>query len=226
MLVCPESNHSLSMHVNQLFLTGGSGGLGRAIIDEFTCSNWKITAPNRFDLDLLKKRNPTITPQPVDLLVCADGLVRDKRILDVSDTDWDEIYAVNYQAAADCSTVFLPAMIEKGGGHILFISSYSAIHPPIGQVAYATAKAALIGLTTDLARQNGPFGIRVNCILPGYMETKMTQNVTQRRKAQILADHSLGRLNTPKKVSGFIRYLHEELTETSGQVFQLDNRPT
>ncbi|MBJ7256537.1 MAG: SDR family oxidoreductase, partial [Akkermansiaceae bacterium] len=114
--------------MNQLFLTGGSGGLGRAIIDEFTRPNWKITAPDRFDLDLLKKINPTITPQPVDLLVCAAGLVRDKRILDVSDTDWDEIYAVNYQAAADCSAAFLPIMIEQGGGHILFISSYSAIH--------------------------------------------------------------------------------------------------
>jgi len=214
------------MYVNQIFLTGGSGGLGRAIVDEFTRPDWNITAPDRLDLDLLKKINPAITPQPVDLLVCAAGLVRDKRMSEISDTDWDEIYAVNYQAAADCSAAFLPFMIEQGGGHIIFISSYSAIHPPIGQLAYATAKAALIGLTTDMARQNGQFGIRVNCILPGYMETKMTQTVTERRKAQVLADHTLGRFNSPKKVSGFIRYLHENLTETSGQIFQLDSRPT
>jgi 3-oxoacyl-[acyl-carrier protein] reductase len=115
-------------------------------------------------------------------------------------------------------------MIARGHGHIIFISSRSAKHPPIGQAAYATAKAALLGLTADLASRHGPSNIRVNTVLPGFMETRMTENITQTRRQQVLADHSLGRFNTCRQTAAFIRFLHHELPHTSGQVFQLDSR--
>ena len=115
-------------------------------------------------------------------------------------------------------------MIQQGNGHIVFISSYSALHPPLGQLAYATAKAALLGLTQSLARENGHHGIRVNAVLPGFLETRMTELVSEKRKIEILANHTLGRFNTPVEVAKFIRYLHQDLCHTSGQVFQLDSR--
>jgi 3-oxoacyl-[acyl-carrier protein] reductase len=212
--------------VNQLFITGGSGGLGQAIQAEFDSPGWQITAPRREILDLktFEHLESVLNLRPIDLFVFAAGITRDAPLTRIRESDWDEVYSVNYKAASACVKAVLPGMIEQGRGHIILISSYSAIHPPIGQVAYATAKAALLGLTTALAAENGVHGIRVNAILPGFLETRMTETVSIQRKKEILATHALGRFNTPHRVAGFIRFLHEELTETSGQVFQLDSR--
>lgn len=212
--------------MKHLVVTGGSGGLAQAIVSAFTASEWKISAPNHGELDVTDSSAITqfFESTTVDLLVCAAGATRDERLLSMDESTWDEVLAVNYQGAAACARAALPRMIEQRNGHIVFISSYSAIHPPLGQAAYATAKAALLGLTESLARQAGAQGIRVNAILPGFLETGMTRSVTPKRKAEILTSHSLGRLNTPPAVAEFIRYLHESLPHTSGQTFQLDSR--
>lgn len=92
-------------------------------------------------------------------------------------------------------------------------------------MAYATAKAALLGLTTALADEHGPSGLRVNAILPGFLETKMTRAVSGKRKSEVLENHALGRFNTPDAVAAFIFHLQEDLPHTSGRIFQLDSRP-
>ncbi|HEX7261782.1 MAG TPA: SDR family oxidoreductase [Luteolibacter sp.] len=211
--------------MNHLILTGGGGGgLGQAVQREF--SGWDVVAPSRDELDVtvpIAVRD-FFKSRQVDLLVCGAGMIRDAPLAKTDESAWDEIFAVNYHGAAACAAAALPQMIAQGSGHVVFISSQSAIRPPIGQAAYAAAKAALIGLTSSLARENGPCGIRVNVILPGFLETRMTENVSARRRAQVLSDHALGRFNTPAAVAKFIRYLHEELPHTSGQTFQLDSR--
>lgn len=212
--------------VNHLVVTGGSGGLGKAIIEVFAAASWQIAAPGRAALDLTDRVGIAgyFESRPVDLLICAAGITRDMPLARLDESAWDEVVAVNYQAAATCAAAVLPGMIVRGSGHIVFVSSRSALHPPTGQVAYAAAKAALLGLTASLARANGRHGIRVNAILPGFLETRMTESVTARRKAEILGEHVLGRFNTPDKVAKFIHHLHEDLPHTSGQVFQLDSR--
>lgn len=222
-----KESGSLCRNVNRLVITGGRGGLGRAVIQVFTSPDWEIFAPDRESLDLLVPNsiNSVLGSVAADLLVCAAGTIRDAPLGRMDESTWDDVFAVNYNAAAACAAAVLPGMIERGGGHIVFISSYSALHPPVGQAAYATAKAALLGLTASLARKNGRYGVRVNAILPGFLETGMTRTVSNYRKAEILGDHVLGRFNTPEAVAKFIRFLHEQLSETSGQVFQLDSRP-
>ncbi len=212
--------------MNHLVITGGSGGLGQALIQTFTLPDWEIEAPDRTSLELTDSQqiHSWLIARPVDLIVCAAGVTRDAVLARTGESDWDHVFSVNFQSAADCAQAALPGMIARGRGHIIFISSYSALHPPIGQVAYTTAKAALLGLTISLAAQHGRHGIRVNAILPGFLETRMTETVSISRKNEILADHTLGRFNTPEAVAKFIRYLHEQLPATSGQIFQLDNR--
>ena len=160
----------------------------------------------------------------VDLLVCAAGVTHDVPIARLSEESWDHVMAVNYHGAKNCAESALPSMIARGSGSIIFISSYSALHPPVGQAAYAVAKAALLGLTKDLARRWGIHGIRVNAILPGFIETRMTDGVSLQRRTEILADHALGRYNTPASAADFIRHLQERMPHTSGQYFQLDSR--
>ncbi len=217
---------SLFTCVDQLFITGGSGGLGRAIVDAFTGSRWEITAPSRQELDVrnLEAIQGYLTSKSVDLLVCAAGITADMPLLRLDEGKWADVLEVNYQAAANCAAAVLPQMIAQGSGHIVFISSFAARHPAVGQSAYATAKAALLGLTSSLAQRYGCQGIRVNTVLPGFLETRMTGNVTVKRKSEILDDHTLGRFNTPQAAAKFIRCLHEDLPYTSGQVFQLDSR--
>ncbi|MES2437701.1 MAG: SDR family NAD(P)-dependent oxidoreductase [Verrucomicrobiota bacterium] len=212
--------------MNHLVITGGSGGLGRALTGAFSDACWKVTAPGHAELDVSSPASIRrgLPPSPVDLLVCTAGITRDAPLGRLEEEEWDEVLAVNYQGAADCAAAVLPGMMGRGCGHVVFISSHSALHPPVGQVAYAAAKAALLGLTRSLAVEYGRHGIRVNAVLPGFLETPMTAGLSARRKAEVLAAHSLGGFNTPPSVAKFIRHLHEELPHTSGQVFQLDSR--
>ena len=212
--------------MKQLVITGASGGLGCAIVKAFAGPAWKIDAPTHDELDVSDPDSVStyFDQRPVDLLICAAGIIRDVSLAHLSESAWDEVFAVNYSGAAAAARAALPSMRAQGRGHVIFISSQSAIHPPAGQVAYATAKAALLGLTKSLALQNGANGIRVNVILPGFLMTAMTVGLSQKRRAQILADHSLEEFNTPERVAKFIRHLQTELPHTSGQLFQLDSR--
>jgi 3-oxoacyl-[acyl-carrier protein] reductase len=210
----------------QAVITGGEGSLAQAVVCALQDPGWEILAPGRAMLDVRDQdavSNYFQVHRP-ELLVCAAGITRDAPIVKTSEQDWDEVFEVNFTAAAACARAAMAGMIENGCGHIIFISSYSALHPPVGQLAYATAKAALSGLAVALANQHGPENIRVNCLLPGFMETRITVGVSDRRREAILADHALKRYNTVAEVGKFIRHLHHELPHTSGQIFQLDSR--
>ncbi|MEI6654701.1 MAG: SDR family NAD(P)-dependent oxidoreductase [Verrucomicrobiota bacterium] len=212
--------------MNHLVITGGSGGLGRALVTAFQSPLWRIAAPGRHELDVTDAAavRAYFHGRVVDLLICAAGITGDAPLVRLEARVWDEVLAVNLGGAAACAAAVLPGMMARGSGHLMFISSFSALHPPPGQAAYATAKASLLGLTHDLARRHGRHGVRANAILPGFLATPMTRPVTAKRRAQILAEHSLGVFNTPSAVAAFMHHLHHQLPHTSGQVFQLDSR--
>jgi len=207
-------------------ITGGSGTLGSAVADSLRADGWVVDAPGSGDLDVRSEDEVRayFADRVPDLLVCAAGVIRDARLARLTGKAWDEVWSVNFQGALACARAVIPGMERRGGGHVVFISSYSAISPPVGQAAYAAAKAAVLGLTRDLARQHGSGNVRVNAVLPGFLETRMTAEVSEPRRAAVLAEHSLGRFNTCEAVAGFIRHLHGQLPHTSGQVFQLDSR--
>lgn len=217
----------MSDFIHEATITGGSGGVGAALVDLLRSDGWKVHAPSHETMnvrDARAVRNFMDATNP-ELLVCAAGITRDEVLPKLTESAWQETWEVNFRGALDCARAVLPGMIRRGAGHVVFLSSHSAIHPPAGQAAYAAAKAALMGLTADLASLHGPSNIRVNAILPGFLETRMTAAVTPKRRAQVLQDHVLGRFNTCREVAAFIRFLHLELPHTSGQVFQLDSRP-
>jgi 3-oxoacyl-[acyl-carrier protein] reductase len=212
--------------MSQIIITGGNGGLARAIAARFADGGWQVDAPGRTALDVtdtasVKSYFATRTP---DLLVCNAGVIRDKPLARLTNSDWQDVIDVNFHGARRCAAACLDAMAARGGGHVVFISSFSALHPPAGQSAYAAAKAALIGLAQGLATEVGAHGVRLNVVLPGFLETPMTHAVSAARRAEILASHTLGRFNTPQAVAAFLWHLHHDLPHTSGQVFQLDSR--
>lgn len=212
--------------LKRVVITGGTGGLGKAIALEFSANGWDTVALGRNDLELAHGKSVTrfFENTVCDLLVCCAGMIRDAPLSRMDEERWDDVLAVNYEAAARCAAAAIPGMLTKGRGHVIFVSSYAALHPAIGQAAYAAAKAALHGLARDLAERHGRAGLRFNVILPGFLETTMTEVVSDQRKEAIRGAHCLGRFNTVSVAAGFVRFLEEKLPSTSGQVFSLDSR--
>lgn len=207
-------------------ITGGTGSLGRALAEALQQDGYTVASPGSKELDVRDKDSVEkyFHERHVDLLICAAGITRDAPLARLSEQSWDDVWNVNYEGSLACAEAVLPDMSARELGHIVFISSFSALHPPSGQTAYASAKAALLGLVSDLAVRHGPSNIRVNAVLPGFLETAMTSSVTEERRAEVLDMHTLGRFNTCESVAKFIRFLHQEMLYTSGQVFQLDSR--
>jgi 3-oxoacyl-[acyl-carrier protein] reductase len=185
-----------------------------------------VLAPGRCELDVadaecIRKFFRNRTP---DLVVCNAGITRDSPLARLDESSWNEVMSVNLRGAALCAAAASRPMVRSKSGHIVFLSSHSALHPPVGQAAYAAAKAGLLGLTKSLARELGKGGVRVNAVLPGFLETPMTAKLPSSRCERVRQDHVLGRFNTPAAVAEFLVHLHSRLPHTSGQVFQLDSR--
>lgn len=210
----------------QVVITGGQGGLARALDAAFSGAGLEVHAPGRADLDVTDE--PAVREyfrhRSPELLVCNAGIIRDAPLAKLREEDWDQVLAVNLRGAASCAASATKSMLRARSGHIVFISSYSALRPPVGQAAYAAAKAGLIGLGKSLAKELGSAGIRVNVVLPGFLETRMTEAVSPERRDEVKSQHALGRFNTPEAVAAFLLTLHLHLPHTSGQVFQLDSR--
>ena len=213
--------------LKRAIITGGTGGLGSAIAVKFRGEGWEVLCLGRKDLDLTDREVVTryFSGTECDLLVCAAGIIRDQPVSRMEESEWDDVFAVNFSAAARCAEAALPGMAARGSGHVVFISSYAAVHPAVGQAAYATAKAALLGLAKDLAGKYGGSGVRVNAVLPGFLETPMTEAVTAKRKEIVRKLHMLGEFNTVAAAADFICFLEERMPHTSGQSFSLDSRP-
>jgi 3-oxoacyl-[acyl-carrier protein] reductase len=212
--------------LKRIVISGGTGGLGKAIAIEFAGKGWDVVALGRHDLDLADSNAAArfFETNACDLLVCCAGIIRDVPLSQMEEKQWDDVFAVNFKAAARCATEAVPIMLAKGRGHVIFVSSYAALHPAVGQAAYATAKAALHGLAREMAETHGRDGLRFNVVMPGFLETPMTELLSEKRKEVIRGAHCLDHFNTVSVVAGFIRFLEEELPFTSGQVFSLDSR--
>ncbi len=209
-------------------ITGGQGSLAQtiaAILQEKEPS-WTISCPSRQELDVtqLSSLQEYFIDHPCDLLIAAAGEIADQPLAKISSQTWDQLLQSNLRGAAFAAKLASKSMLKKRQGHIIFLTSYSAVQPPVGQIAYASAKAGLIGLTKSLAQEWGRANIRVNAIMPGFLDNRMTSAVAESRKKQVLQSHTLGRFNTEEAVATFIYCLHTELIHTSGQIFNLDSR--
>ncbi len=209
-------------------ITGGDGDLAVAIREELEACKMRVHAPAHAMLDVARAASIDAGIKDLarlDLLVSSAGLLIDKSMTAMSAVDFSAVLEVNLSGAFRVARGTLKLMSRQRSGHIIFISSYSALYGPSGQSNYAAAKAGLIALTQSLAREYGAWGIRVNCVLPGFLESKMTAHLGDKLRAQFRGSHTLGRFNTAADAARFIRFLHLEMPHTSGQVFSLDSRP-
>lgn len=211
----------------RVLITGGEGGVGSACRERFEAAGWDVLAPGRAQLDVscVDSINQFFAKAGyIDLLLCNAGMTDDALLAKMSESRWDRAQEVNLKGAFRCARAVSKQMLKRRAGHVVFMSSYSAFHPPAGQANYAAAKAGLVGLAKSLASEWGGRGVRVNVVVPGFLETKMTQPVSAAATEAALAKHVLGQFNEPDRVAKFIHFLEEEMPYTSGQVFNLDSR--
>jgi NAD(P)-dependent dehydrogenase (short-subunit alcohol dehydrogenase family) len=209
-------------------ITGGEGGLAQSIEAELRQAGFEVLTPGREELDVTRAdsvRTFFAGMKQVDLLVNNAGVCHDISVAKMSEEQFDHVVDVNLKGAFLVSQAAVKLMSKQRCGHIVNIGSYSALSGPAGQANYAAAKAGLIGFTQSIAKEYGARNIRANCVLPGFLETKMTRHLLEDAswRESLLSQHTLGRLNTAHDVARFIAFLHS-LESVSGQVFQLDSR--
>jgi NAD(P)-dependent dehydrogenase (short-subunit alcohol dehydrogenase family) len=207
-------------------ITGGEGDLARAIHAQLQSRGWTVHAPGKAELDVTRSNSVSAwfsRIDQLDLLIQNAGVIDDALLVQQTEPEWSQVQAVNLDGAFRCARAALPLMARQQRGHIVHIGSFAAMHGTVGQAAYAAAKAGLIALTQSIASEHGADNVRCNCVLPGFLDTKMTQPALQQHRDRIVAQHTLGRLNTVADAARFIVQL-DSFPHISGQVFQLDSR--
>lgn len=207
-------------------ITGGEGDLARAMVEGLRAAGWEVHAPGRLAMDVTSTAavQASFAGLPrLDLLINNAGIVDDSLVAGMSEESFQQVLEVNLSGAFRCARAAVKMMSKQRSGHILNIGSYAALCGTAGQANYAAAKAGLIGLTQSIAKEYGARNVRCNCVLPGFLETRMTKPVLEKRRELVLGQHALGRLNTVEEAARFIVIL-DGFAHVSGQVFQLDSR--
>ena len=208
-------------------ITGGEGDLAGEISKVLRSKGYTVLAPGKATLDVSDPDSVAAyfkSHLRLSLLINNAGITRDSVFAKLDEVNFDRVLDVNLKGAFLCCRSAARAML-KTGGHIINIGSFSALSPPVGQANYAAAKAGLIGLTQSLAEEFGGRNIRVNCVLPGFLETKMTRHLPEAARERAADAHVLRRFNTVEDAARFIAFL-DSMGHVSGQIFQLDSRIT
>jgi 3-oxoacyl-[acyl-carrier protein] reductase len=143
----------------------------------------------------------------LDILVNNAGLVRDALAMRMKDEDWSVVIEINLTASFRLSRAALRGMVKRRYGRIIGVTSVVGVTGNPGQVNYAAAKAAMIGMTKSLAREVANRSITVNCIAPGFIETAMTGALSEKQKEAVLAGIPAGRLGAAREVAAAAVYL-------------------
>ncbi len=155
----------------------------------------------------------------VDILINNAGIAQQKLFTDLTQEDWERMLGVNLTGVFNCTQAALPYMIRQKAGSIVNVSSIWGICGASCEAHYSAAKAGVIGLTKALAKELGPSGIRVNCVAPGVVDTRMNGQLEEETLAQLREETPLGRIAAPEEVARSIVFLAMENSSfTTGQV--------
>jgi|TARA_B100001146_G_scaffold181076_1_gene163217 3-oxoacyl-[acyl-carrier protein] reductase len=159
----------------------------------------------------------------IDILINNAGITRDNLLMRMSEDDWNEVVNVNLKAAFTAIKAASRSMIKQRSGRIINISSVVGLIGNAGQVNYAASKAGLIGMTKSVAREFASRGITANCIAPGYVETQMTNKLTDEVKSSLNEQIPLGRIGNVEDIAYAVAFLaSDEASYITGQTLAVD----
>jgi len=143
----------------------------------------------------------------IEILINNAGITRDSLLMKMTEEDWDLVIAVNLKSVYNLSQAVIRPMLKARKGKIVNISSVVGLMGNGGQTNYAAAKAGMIGMTKALAKEAASRGICVNCIAPGFIQTPMTDVLTDEQKAAIFKQIPMGRLGLPEEIAEAVLFL-------------------
>ena len=159
----------------------------------------------------------------IDILVNNAGITRDGFLMRMSEEDWDQVIDVNLKSVYNTCQALVRPMLKAKGGKIINISSVVGLTGNAGQVNYAASKSGMIGFTKALALELATRGICVNCIAPGFIQTRMTDVLTDVQKEGILKKIPMGRMGDPQDIANAAVFLASPLSDyITGQVLTVD----
>ena len=236
-----------------VLVTGASGGIGEAMCREFAKNGYDVAihynaseasalnlkaelesqyrvkaVPIKADLrnsDDVKALAETALKEfgKIDVLINNAGMAYLTLFQLADDNKVKELFDINLMSAMNLTKEILPAMIRNQWGRIINISSMWGIAGASCEVHYSATKSALIGFTKALAKEVGPSGITVNCIAPGYIDTKMNSSIDDESAQEIVDATPVGRKGRPEDVSPLAVFLCDDKAEfITGQVISVD----
>jgi len=234
-----------------VLVTGGSRGIGRAIIEEFAGANYSVAftySQNRDAAEaqvsaLVEKGSRAVAYQadakdyvraqeavkqaqellgPIDVLVNNAGIRRDRALYNMDPSTWQEVIDTNLTGTFNYSRALIGEMIRRGGV-ILNMASVSGVMGIAGQTNYSASKAGMIGFTKALAREVARFGVRVNAVVPGVIETDMTSSMEEAARKRLYSQIPMGKPGNAQQVARLVLYLAgQDASYITGQVFTID----
>ncbi|MBU3853086.1 MAG: 3-oxoacyl-[acyl-carrier-protein] reductase [Candidatus Paraprevotella stercoravium] len=159
----------------------------------------------------------------IDILVNNAGITKDGLMLRMTEAQWDAVIGVNLKSAFNFIHACTPIMMRQKGGSIINMASVVGVHGNAGQCNYSASKAGMIALAKSIAQEMGAKGIRANAIAPGFIETAMTQALSEEVRKEWIKGIPLRRGGTPEDVANIALFLASDLSSyVSGQVIQVD----
>ena len=233
-------------------ITGGVRGIGRAIAEEFCRQGADVLLCYRSNEEAAKKTAEELKQYgtrvelikgdvsdsghaeeaaktakdlfgKIDILVNNAGITKDKLLLKMTPSDFDEVVQANLSGSFYFLQAIAPVMIKQRGGRIINISSIVGVRGSAGQINYSASKAGIIGMTLSAAKELGRRGITVNAVAPGFIETDMTDVLTEDQKKGMLEVVSLGRAGKASDVAYTVAFLaSDQAAYITGQVIGVD----
>ncbi|HCW05106.1 MAG TPA: beta-ketoacyl-ACP reductase [Clostridium sp.] len=159
----------------------------------------------------------------LDILVNNAGITKDNLMLRMKEEDFDSVIATNLKGCFNCIKHVSPIMLKQKSGTIINISSIVGLVGNAGQANYAASKAGVIGLTKSMAKELGTRGITVNAVAPGYIDTDMTEVLSQKVKDAIMDNIPLKRMGKTDDVANLVAFLaSDKAAYITGQVIHVD----
>ena len=202
------------------FVTGGTGGIGTAIVKRLAdmghkvATNYRNEEKGRAWQDKMKADGYDVAIVKAIISLAHSlrlaGITRDGTFHKMKAEQWTDVINTNLNSVFNVTRPVIEGMRDRKWGRVIQISSINGLKGQYGQANYAAAKAGMHGFTISLARENARNGVTVNTISPGYIATDMVMAVPEEVRAKIVADIPTGRLGTPEEIAYGVGFLADE----------------
>jgi 3-oxoacyl-[acyl-carrier protein] reductase len=234
--VVTGGSRGIGMEIVKLFLAEGAGVYFMDLIESEFMAEYEQLAKEKGTFVRYKKSDVSSEEEVnrvvgeileeaegIDILVNNAGITRDGLMFRMPLENWEMVLKINLTSAFLVSRPFARAMAKQRSGSIINMASVVGVGGNAGQTNYSASKAGLIGFTKSLAKEIASRNVRVNAVAPGFIDTEMTQKLSDQAKEAMLAQVPMGRPGKPEEVAKVVLFLASDLSSyLTGRVIQID----